>query len=57
MNFEKLHQLAWYIATHIENSHRGYAFPSRADLTDYIEGAIRSYEYEHQDQKVEIIKS
>ena len=54
MNNEDLHNLAWHIATYIENTHRGYHFPSRADLADYIEGAIRLYEVEHVNQKVTI---
>lgn len=52
MNPEDLKQLAWHIAAHIGNTHHGYDFPSRADLADYIEGAIRTYEIEHIGQKI-----
>lgn len=57
MENEKLEQLAWHIASHIGNSHNSNELPNRIILTHYIKEAIRTYETEHIDQKVMIVKN
>ena len=56
MKEEQRRRLAEHLASHIENSHRGYEWPSSKYLADYIYCGFRDYEYQHQDQKIQIVK-
>lgn len=55
-NEERFKLLASHLAYHITNSYRGYDFPSNDELADYIYCGFRDYEYQHRDQKIQIIK-